>query len=153
MARAAFPQGKLDMHMREELGAIDEEVESELLAFQQVRTFLSYLPSSIHELPPRGPVTDDPTAPRERHFTARLDNTLVRSIDDVKGLIDSKREQIVDARAAARFRGEAPEPRAGLRSGHMPTAFNLPYNELLDPKTNTMLPADKLAARIGQDQE
>ena len=41
-------------------GAIDEEVESELLAFRQVRTFLSYLPSSIHELPPRGPVTDDP---------------------------------------------------------------------------------------------
>ena len=63
-------------------------------------------------------------------------------------LIDSKREQIVDARAANRFRGEAPEPRAGLRVGHMPGAFNLPYNELLDPKTGTMLPADKLAARI-----
>src|SRR5206468_5759404 len=64
------------------------------------------------------PVTDDPTPPRERHFTARLDNTLVRSIDDVRELIDSKREQIVDARAAGRFRGETPEPRAGLRSGH-----------------------------------
>jgi thiosulfate/3-mercaptopyruvate sulfurtransferase len=50
------------------------------------------------------PVTDDPTPPRDRHFTARLDNTLVRSLDDVRGLIDSKREQIVDARAAARFR-------------------------------------------------
>ena len=94
------------------------------------------------------PVTDDPTPPRERHFTARLDNTLVRSIDDVKGLLDSKREQVVDARAAARFRGEAPEPRAGLRRGHMPGAFNLPYNDLLDPKTDTMLPADKLDARI-----
>jgi len=94
------------------------------------------------------PVTDDPTPPRERHFTARLDNTLVRSLDDVKGLLDGKREQVVDARAAARFRGEAPEPRAGLRSGHMPGAFNLPYNDLLDPKTSTMLPADKLAACI-----
>lgn len=94
------------------------------------------------------PVTDDPTTPRDRHFTARIDNTLVRSLDDVKGLIDSRREQIVDARAAQRFRGEAPEPRAGLRSGHMPTAFNLPYNELLDPTTGTMLAADKLAARI-----
>ena len=72
----------------------------------------------------------------------------MRSVDDVKALIDSKREQIVDARAANRFRGEAPEPRAGLRGGHMPGAFNLPYNELLDPKTGTMLPADKLAARI-----
>jgi len=94
------------------------------------------------------PVTDDPTAPRDRHFTARLDNTLVRSIDDVRGLLDSKREQVVDARAANRFRGEVPEPRAGLRSGHMPGAFNLPYNELIDPATGTMLPADKLAARI-----
>ena len=94
------------------------------------------------------PVTDDPTPPRERHFTARLDNTLVRSIDDVKALLDGKREQIVDARAANRFRGEVPEPRAGLRAGHMPGAYNLPYNDLIDPKTGTMLPADKLAARI-----
>ena len=94
------------------------------------------------------PVTDDPTPPRERHFTARIDNTLVRSVDDVKALIDSKREQIVDARAANRFRGEVPEPRPGLRVGHMPGAFNLPYNELLDPQTGTMLPADKLGARI-----
>src|SRR5437879_4476126 len=96
------------------------------------------------------PVTDDPTPPRERHFTARLDNTLVRSVDDVKALLTSKREQIIDARAANRFRGEAPEPRPGLRSGHMPGAFNLPYNELIDPKTGTMLPAKELAARIAQ---
>ena len=94
------------------------------------------------------PVTDDPTVPRDRHFTARLDNALVRSVDDVKSLLDSKREQIVDARAAARFRGEAPEPRAGLRSGHMPGAFNLPYNDLIDPATGTMLPADKIKTRI-----
>ena len=94
------------------------------------------------------PVTDDPPLPRDRHFTARLDNTLVRSIDDVRELINSKREQIVDARAAARFRGEAPEPRAGLRSGHMPSAFNLPYNDLIDPKAGTMLSGGEIAARI-----
>ena len=94
------------------------------------------------------PVTDDPPLPRNRHFTARLDNTLVRSLDDVKELIQSKREQIVDARAAARFRGEAPEPRAGLRGGHMPGAFNLPYNDLIDPKTGTMLSSEQIAHRI-----
>ncbi|HEY4168143.1 MAG TPA: 3-mercaptopyruvate sulfurtransferase [Reyranella sp.] len=94
------------------------------------------------------PVTDDPTPPRERHFTARLDNTLVRSIDDVRGLLGSKREQVVDARAANRFRGEVPEPRAGLRSGHMPGAFNLPYNDLLDSRSGTMLPDAALKARI-----
>jgi thiosulfate/3-mercaptopyruvate sulfurtransferase len=94
------------------------------------------------------PVTDDPPLPRNRHFTARLDNTLVRSLEDVTELIQSKREQIVDARAAARFRGEAPEPRAGLRGGHMPGAFNLPYNELIDPRTGTMLPSEQIANRI-----
>jgi acetyl-CoA carboxylase carboxyltransferase component len=46
-------------------GAIDEEVESEQQAFTAVRKFLSYLPSSIHELPPRGPVTDDPNRREE----------------------------------------------------------------------------------------
>jgi len=94
------------------------------------------------------PLTDDPTVARDRHFTARLDNTLVRSIDDVRGLLDSKREQIVDARAAGRFKGETPEPRAGLRSGHMPGAYNLPYTDLLDSKSGTMLPAEQLRARI-----
>jgi thiosulfate/3-mercaptopyruvate sulfurtransferase len=72
----------------------------------------------------------------------------VRSLDDVRGLLDSKREQVVDARAANRFRGEVPEPRAGLRGGHMPGAFNLPYNDLLDAKTGTMLPDAELKARI-----
>ncbi len=94
------------------------------------------------------PITDDPTVPRDRHFTARLDNTLVRSLDDVKTLLGNKREQVVDARAANRFRGEVPEPRAGLRGGHMPGAYNLPYNELLDSKAGTMLPQAALAARI-----
>jgi len=93
-------------------------------------------------------VTDDKTPPRDRHFTARANNGLVRSIEDVRQLLDSKREQVVDARAAARFRGEAPEPREGMRLGHMPGAFNLPYNDLIDSKTGTMLPADALSARI-----
>ncbi|MBS0540705.1 MAG: 3-mercaptopyruvate sulfurtransferase [Proteobacteria bacterium] len=96
------------------------------------------------------PVTDEVTVAREKHFTARLDNTLVRSVDDVKGLLDSKREQVVDARAANRFRGEVPEPRAGLRIGHMPGAFNLPYNDLIDAKTGTMKPAAELKAAIAK---
>jgi acetyl-CoA carboxylase carboxyltransferase component len=50
--------GGSSIHTRN--GAIDEEVENEQQAFEIVRKFLSYLPSSIHELPPRGPVTDDP---------------------------------------------------------------------------------------------
>jgi thiosulfate/3-mercaptopyruvate sulfurtransferase len=55
---------------------------------------------------------------------------------------------VVDARAAARFAGAAPEPRPGLRAGHIPGALNLPYDQLIDPKTFTVLPADALAARL-----
>jgi len=93
-------------------------------------------------------VTDDPSPRRDRDFSPTFNGDIVRSIDDVRSLIDSKKEQIVDARAANRFRGEVPEARPGLRIGHMPGAFNLPYNELIDAKTGTMLPADQIKARI-----
>ncbi len=56
----------------------------------------------------------------------------VRSLGDVRGLVDSRAAQIVDARGGARFRAEVPEPRAGLRSGHMPGACNLPFDTLLE---------------------
>ena len=94
------------------------------------------------------PVTGDPTLPRGQPFTARLDGTLVRSLDDVRALVNTKREQIIDARDAKRFRGEALEPHPGLRLGHMPGAYNLPYNELIDAETGTMQPPDLLARRI-----
>ncbi|MBM3619377.1 MAG: 3-mercaptopyruvate sulfurtransferase [Alphaproteobacteria bacterium] len=94
------------------------------------------------------PVTDDPPQPRERHFTARLDSTLIRDVGQVSRLIDSKAEQIVDARATPRFRGEAPEPRPNLRMGHMPGALNMPYTELIDSRTGTMLPDAELKAKL-----
>jgi thiosulfate/3-mercaptopyruvate sulfurtransferase len=95
-------------------------------------------------------VTDAITVAREKPFSARLDKTLVRSVDDVKSLLDSKKEQVVDARAANRFRGEVPEARAHLRIGHMPGAFNLPYTDLIDPKTGTMRPEAELEAAIAK---
>lgn len=94
------------------------------------------------------PVTDDATVPRERHFTARLDSTLIRDVDQVKRLLDTKTEHVVDARATPRFRGEAPEPRPGLRLGHMPGALNLPYGDLVDTKTGTMLSQEALKQRL-----
>jgi thiosulfate/3-mercaptopyruvate sulfurtransferase len=78
------------------------------------------------------PVEDLPPAPRERHFTARVNQLLVRDIDRVKGALDSRREQVVDARSAPRFRGDEPEPRPGLRAGHMPGALNVPFGSLLN---------------------
>jgi len=56
---------------------------------------------------------------------------LVRTSGQVLEALTSGREQIVDARAAGRFRGDVPEPRAGLRSGHMPGAKNTPFDSLL----------------------
>ena len=53
------------------------------------------------------------------------------------------REQVIDARAAGRFEGKDPEPRAGLRGGHMPGARNIPLSAMIAPD-GTMLPADKL---------
>ena len=92
------------------------------------------------------PVTDEPPRARsERHFTARFNSALVRDLQDVKAAIASGSEQIVDARAASRFRGEGVEPRKGLRSGHMPGAANVPFATLLQAD-GTLKPADELTA-------
>ena len=79
------------------------------------------------------PVTDREPLMRERHFTARLMSDLVRDARQVGQVLSSKREQIVDARPAARFSGAATEPRAGLRSGHMPGALNVPMPDVIAP--------------------
>jgi thiosulfate/3-mercaptopyruvate sulfurtransferase len=74
-----------------------------------------------------------------------FDPSLVRSLAQVREIVDRRSAQILDARSAGRFRGEAPEPRAGLRSGHMPGACNLPWSELLNPN-GTMKPAHEARA-------
>lgn len=91
------------------------------------------------------PVEDGKAMPRERHFTARHNHVLVRDVDQVRNALEKKREQVLDARSAGRFKGVDPEPRQGLRGGHMPGAINVPYTDLLDPKSKTVLPADRLA--------
>jgi thiosulfate/3-mercaptopyruvate sulfurtransferase len=73
-----------------------------------------------------------PIARTARHFTARRNLDLVRDVSDIKTLLKDKSAEIVDARSAERFAGAAPEPRPGLRSGHIPGARNLPYGKLLN---------------------
>ena len=85
------------------------------------------------------PTEDGPARPAgERHFTARKDNSLIREIDQMRSILRSGREQVLDARPAERFAGQAPEPRPGLRGGHMPGSRNLPYDQLIDPDSGTM---------------
>jgi thiosulfate/3-mercaptopyruvate sulfurtransferase len=93
------------------------------------------------------PIEDLPPMPRQRHFSARMDMTTVRDTEQVKDALTGK-AQVVDVRAANRFAGEAPEPRPGLRAGHMPGALNLPWENLIDPQRGTMLPAETLKAKI-----
>jgi thiosulfate/3-mercaptopyruvate sulfurtransferase len=64
-------------------------------------------------------------------FKPHFDPAAVRSFDEVKAALGGK-PQIVDARSAGRFHGRDPEPRAGLRSGHMPGAINLPFGEAIE---------------------
>ena len=54
--------------------------------------------------------------------------------------------QILDARASARFEGQAPEPRPGLRSGHIPGALNLPINDILDANSGLLKSKEELRA-------
>lgn len=67
----------------------------------------------------------------DRHFTVRPRRDLVRDLDQMKQTVDAGSTQIVDARSAGRFTGTAPEPRPGLRGGHMPGSLNVPYGEVL----------------------
>jgi thiosulfate/3-mercaptopyruvate sulfurtransferase len=73
-----------------------------------------------------------PPVPRERHFTPRPNNMLIRNLEQMKRNLGGG-EQIVDARPAGRFHGRDPEPRPGLRGGHIPGSKNIPYTEVLNP--------------------
>ena len=78
------------------------------------------------------PVEEGPPPSRKpRHFTARLDHAAVADLGDVRRALETGAAQVVDMRPAERFRGDAPEPRPGLRSGHMPGALNLPSSTLV----------------------
>ncbi|MDQ8029259.1 MAG: 3-mercaptopyruvate sulfurtransferase [Brevundimonas sp.] len=73
-----------------------------------------------------------PGRPSFEVFSPRFDAAAVADLDQVSAALGGE-TQVVDARGAARFRGETAEPRPGVRSGHMPGALNLPYAALLNP--------------------
>ena len=84
--------------------------------------------------------------PAPRAYSATLDRARVRDLDAMLANLESGAEQVVDARGPGRFAGTEPEPRAGLRGGHIPGSRNLPYPALLDPENGTVLPDDRLRA-------
>lgn len=89
--------------------------------------------------------TGEPQTRMERHFTPRVRSDLVRDLGDMRRLVSEGRTPILDARPAPRFRGEAAEPRAGLKSGHMPGALSVPSGSLID-ENGSLKSADELRA-------
>jgi thiosulfate/3-mercaptopyruvate sulfurtransferase len=82
------------------------------------------------------------TEPRHGEFKAHPVPGLVRDLPNMREIVAAGREQIIDARPAGRFRGEVPEPRAGLRGGHMPGAVSVPFSSLIED--GSLRPADQL---------
>lgn len=78
------------------------------------------------------PVTNDATSPPPATFTPRFDAAAVTSFSQMRDIVSGQRRQIADARGAGRFTGQEAEPRAGMRSGHMPGAHNLPSGVFAD---------------------
>lgn len=94
------------------------------------------------------PVTTYVPQPKPAVFTARFDPAVVRDKAQLLANLAAAREQVVDARPAPRFAGTAPEPRPGLRGGHIPGSINVPYESLSDRATRRVLPAAEIEKRF-----
>jgi thiosulfate/3-mercaptopyruvate sulfurtransferase len=90
------------------------------------------------------PVESGEVKPKPASFKASYDGKRVRSMQQLVANLDSRLEQVIDARPAERFEGRAAEPRPGIRSGHIPGARNVPYAQLFDAATGVMKPLDDL---------
>lgn len=93
------------------------------------------------------PVEDKPPAPPERHFLPQI-RDLVRSKGDMLTNIASRRETVIDARSAGRFKGQEPEPWPHHKVGHIPGSLNLFWAELIDPESKVFLPVEQLRAKF-----
>lgn len=80
------------------------------------------------------------------HFNAGFRPEMIRALDQMRDNLDSAAELVLDARAAGRFDGSVPEPRAGMRGGHIPGAKSLPFGDLL--KDGFLLPPEQLREKF-----
>jgi thiosulfate/3-mercaptopyruvate sulfurtransferase len=93
------------------------------------------------------PVEDMPPVVRDRHMTVQRQAQLVRDVTQVANAAKLGTAQILDARSEARFLGTVPEPRPGLRSGHIPGAVSVPYATVLNGD-GTMKSPDELRVTL-----
>ncbi len=91
------------------------------------------------------PTESGPEKLRKVPFEASFRPELVRDFAAIAANLASHAELVLDARSEGRFRGIEPEPRPGLKSGHIPGSRNLPFQALIDPQTGTMRPTAELS--------
>lgn len=92
------------------------------------------------------PVTADQTRIAPSAFVSKFDKSRVAELADMREIVGSGAAQIADARSPGRFGGTEPEPRPGIRSGHMPGARNVPASSLSE--NGSLLPLDRLRAKL-----
>lgn len=91
------------------------------------------------------PTNETVPLPQPRHFSIRQNRTAVRDYARMLSNIESRQEQVVDARSARRFAGLDPEPRPTKKAGHIPGSLNLPFDRLLDKdRQMAFRPADEI---------
>lgn len=88
------------------------------------------------------PTEDLPPMIRDRHMTVRREAHRVKDVTQVSAASKLGDYSILDARAAERFRGDVPEPREGLRSGHIPNSRSVPFTSLLNADQTMKSPED-----------
>lgn len=102
-----------------------------------------------HDLPlVSGDITPEPAT-----FIARFDPGRVWSLEDVARNLETGTARLIDARPPGRFSGTDPEPRAGLRSGHVPGSHNVPFDRVTDPETKQVLAEDELRTLLDDRDE
>ena len=78
------------------------------------------------------PLESGPSRAQPARFEAVQEPGRVADLAAIRGALKNGSVQVLDARSAVRFRGEAPEPRPGLASGHMPGSLSVPFTELVE---------------------
>jgi thiosulfate/3-mercaptopyruvate sulfurtransferase len=94
------------------------------------------------------PLESGEARPQATTYVARINPAMVRDKAQMLSNLQSRREQVFDARPAVRFTGAEPDLWPGRRRGHMPGAHNVPYASLVDPQSGTMLDAATLRQRF-----
>ena len=95
----------------------------------------------------------DPSSPSSTIYRPDYRAARLRGVGDIIGNVETQAELVLDARAAGRFTGETPEPRAGMRSGHIPGSASLPYTDLLNADGTFRTPEEAASALLDKIYE